>query len=348
VFPTAMNQWDARSSVPSRKEVWRRAIEAGSAVQRARLPTFFGSGTRKPIGLPMSSDCCQWLANAPPAKVFPWGDKFKDTSDDGAQDESFGLVDCGLILESEGSAAQPVDLQIRIKARQGLSSIEIPAPMDLRSGHIEIHVTSPDGLSRKYRTRSRSCGNSRQRLERGSVLRRNYTLLGDAGGVLFPVPGKYLLEAVLPTLGARSGPMIYEVSHAVGPFASAEFQRFLANDLPRGDEVGWRLTDQVLASREVAARTKAFLRSKAAARDRQPFMPLDALRRDASSRVQEKDALLRVVRNQRLSTDGTGALQRSIDEAEEVLRKIDASNPSMQYLEHVRQRTRGQVSNKRR
>ncbi|ATE80471.1 hypothetical protein [Pseudomonas frederiksbergensis] len=337
-FPTAMNQWDDRSIVDDRAEVWRQAIQQGSPLQTECLPEYFNSGKRRPLGLPMSADCCKWLAGAPQTDVFPWGGKFKDLSVGGVDDQSIGLIDCYLAIESEGSVAQPVDLQVRISARSIFEAIEIPATVDLRSGVIEIHITSPAGITRKYRCRSLTCGTSRQRLERGRIIRRNYSLVGDANGILFPVAGIYQIEAVLPTLGARSGPVEYNIRPATGPFANPAFQQFLANDLPNDDLAGWCAVDEALDSRDVGTKTKSFLRSKAAARGHRFFMPLEELRREASSRVQERDALLRVVRLRQALDRNTSELKRAVDDAEDIFRATDMSNPSIQYLEHVRQR----------
>jgi hypothetical protein len=337
-FPTAMDQWDIRVSVNDRGLVWRQAIQNGSVLQRTLLRTFYGNGTRHPIGLPMSATCCQWLANPNIGAILPWASPFKDSSDDGAQDVSYGLIECHLELRGGGSVAQPVDLQVQVSVAHGQESVELPANLDLRSGLIEVHVTAPSGAKRKYRTKSRTCGTSRQTLDRGKVLRSNYTLISDSSGLLFPVPGPYMLEAVLPTLGARSGSVRFDVGPAIGPFAEAAFQTFLAKDLPDDDSAGWRAVEEVLQSRAVAPATKGFLRSKAAARGHRPFASLDELKREASPRVQERDVLLRVIRLRRQQSGAYRDLNRAIDEAEEVLRATDSSNPSIQYLEHVRRR----------
>lgn len=337
-FPTAMHQWDIRSAVGDRRLVWQKAITQGSPLQRARLPGFFGNGSRQPIGLPMSASCCQWLAGQNLQEIVPWGSHFKDPSGNGSDDSAFGLVDCRLTVQSRaGSVAQPVDLQVQLSmAPQAPDAIEVPLTFDLRSGLIELYVTPPHGASRRYRTKSRTCGTARRVMEKGDVLRRNYTLIGDANGVLFPIPGVYRLEAKLPSLGASSGQVEFYVGPAVGPFADAGFQTFLAKDLPEDDEHGWRAVDEALQSRAVSPGTKGFLRSKASARRRQPFMGMQELRREASPRVQEKDVLLRVVRLRREPTRRASEFDRAIDEAEQVLRETDATNPSIQYLEHVR------------
>lgn len=337
-FPTAMNQWDARASVHDRRAVWRQAISNGSVLQGTRLRTFFGNGSRHPVGLPMSAICCAWLNGPNLGAILPWASQFKDSTDDGAQDASCGMIECRMEVRGTGSVAQPVDLQVQISPAPGQESVDIPAALDLRSGLIEIHVTTPAGITRKYRTRSRTCGTSRQRLERGRTLRRNYSLLSDSGGLLFPVAGTYKLEAVLPTLGVRSGAISFVVDSAVDPFADVAFQSFLAKDLPADDSAGWRAVDEVLQSRAIPSATKAFLRSKAAARNRRPFVPIDQLKQEASPRVQERDVLLRVIRMSRNRVDDPSPLYHVIDQAEEVLRATDSSNPSIQYLEHVRRR----------
>jgi hypothetical protein len=337
-FPTAMHQWDIRSAVGDRRLVWKKAITQGSQLQRARLLGFFGNGSRQPLGLPMSALCCQWLAGQNLREIVPWGSHFKDPSGNGSDDSAFGLVDCRLTVQSHaGSVAQPVDFQVHVSVSpQAPDAIEVPLTLDLRSGLIEFYVTPPHSESRRYRTKSRTCGTARRVLEKNRVLRRNYTLLGDANGVLFPTPGVYKLEARLPSLGASSGQVEFYVGPAVGPFAEAGFQAFLAKDLPEDDEQGWRAVDEALQSRAVSPATKGFLRSKASARRRKPFMGVQELRREAAPRVQEKDVLLRVVRLRREPTRQAGELERVIDEAEQVLRETDDTNPSIQYLEHVR------------
>ncbi len=336
-FPTAMNQWLVRSSVKNRKAVWQAAISGGSDLQRLRLPVFFRNGSRQPIGLPMSARCCHWLTNPNRVDIIPWGSRFKDSTGSGPEDASAGLLSCRLAIQSqEGSIAQPVDIQIEVAAVDGRRSVDIPMTLDLRSGLIEVHVTSPSGDKRIYMTKSRSCGTARRVLPKGAVSRRNYTLIGDADGVLFPSAGTYQLEAVLPTLGARSERVEFRVGPAVGVFGEADFQRFLAEDLPGDNERGWRAVLEVLGSRKVSALTKSFLRSKASARSRSPFMPMRMLRESASPRVQERDALLRVVRLRRAVTSQAKRLRLAIDDAEGVLRASDETNPSIQYLEHVR------------
>jgi hypothetical protein len=348
-FPTAMNQWDIRSAVSDRRVVWRRAINQGSPLQRAVLPAFFGNGSRQPLGLPMSASCCKWLASQGPRDVLPWGSHFKDPAGNGSDDTSYGLVGCRLELQSSsGSVAQPVDLQVQILIKGNEEAIELPYALDLRSGLIELYITPPHGEVRRYRTRSRTCGTSRRILERGRVLRRNYTVVGDANGVLFPTPGRYKLEAVLPSLGAWSGPVEFYVEPAAGPFAEAAFQSFLARDLPADDDLGWRAVEEALSSRAVSPTTKAFLRSKAAARKRGAFSATPDLRQDASPRMQERDALLRVVRLRREPTVRPGELSRVIDAAEQILRHTDDSNPSIAYLEHVRRADEEQRSKEKR
>lgn len=348
-FPTAMNQWDVRSAVGDRGAVWRKATTQGSPLQKSLLPAFFGNGTRSPLGLPMSARCCDWLTAQGSQSLLPWGDRFKDPSGDGAQDASFGLVTCRLVIQTpSGSLAQPVDFQVQISALSDDEGLDLPAALDLRSGLIELHVTPPYGNSRRYRTKSRTCGTTRQRLQKGKLIRRNYSLIGDVNGVLFPTPGMYTLEAVLPSLGARSGPVEFYVGPAAGPFDQARFQTFLAKDLPTSDEAGWRWVEEALASRAVPALTKGFLRSKAFARGRMPLTAVHNLRREASPRIQERDSLLRVVRLRRRPLTAIGELEQAIDEAEQVLRDTDETNPSIQYLEYVRRTAADQRGKERR
>ena len=336
---TAMDQWDARSAVYDRSAVWKRVTQQGSSLQISMLKPFYGFGNKHPIGLPMSARCCQWLATQAVGDVLPWSGDFKDQSDQGSHDAAFGLVECELEVFGAGMVAQPVDLQVRVSLAPGQDGVDLPEAIDVRSGLIEIHVTAPNGTRRKYRSKSQTCGTSRKHLQRSFAIRRNYSLIADKAGLLFPEPGTYLIEAVLPTLGARSGTVHFEVAPAAGVFGHPDFQAFLAKDLPAGASTAWTAVDQMLRSGELAPATKGFLKSRAAARGHGAFSALDELRRDAAPRIQERDMLLRVIRLSRLGSVDPRRLLRVIDEAEEVFRATDGSNPSIQYLEHVRRRT---------
>jgi hypothetical protein len=337
-YPTAMNQWDYRSSVYNRSDIWIKAIEQGSVLQNRNLPTYFNGGNRSPLGLPMSAACCEWLESAPRELVLPWGSPFKDFVYGGVDDKSFGLIDCQLSIESEGSVAQPIDLKVSISPSQMLESVDIPVTIDMLSGIIEVHITSPVGNTRAYRCKSLTCGSIRQELVRGRVVCRNYSLLADSNGILFPAQGVYRVEAVLPTLGARSGSHNYVVGPAVGPFKKRKFWRFLIHDFPKDDVTGWASVDEALSSNKIPLNTKSFLKYKAAARGHRPFMPMEELRREASARVQERDALLRVVRLRSVSGSSSDDIKQAVDDAEDIFRTTDMWSPSIDYLENIRQK----------
>lgn len=340
-FTTAMNQWDERSAVNSRKVVWNQAISAGSLFQRTNLPLFFGNGKRSPIGLPMSATCCDWLAQSDQNEIIPWKTRFKDFASAGGNDVSHGLVECRLVLQTaKGSVAQSVDFRIQVAPKQNSPSITLPHNLDLRSGLIEFYVISPDGLRRKYKSRALTCGTERINMTDRPAIRRNYSLAADSAGVLFPKPGIYGLQAAVPTLGAYSDVVEFAVDPSVGHFGDRAFQEFITRDFPRETPEGWRAVEELLASREVSPSTKAFLKSKAAARKLRPFPSLDELERDAAPRIQERDALLRVVRLRQKKDAKSVDLEKAVDAAEGVFRATDDSNPSLLFLEHVRQSTK--------
>lgn len=335
-FPTAMNQWDERSMVQDRVALWSQAITAANATQRARLRSFYGDGSRHPLGLPMSTSCCDSLAGSALSDVEPWGTPFKDDAG-GALDIAARSVICDFDVQTERcSVAQPLDFSVQFKLAPGVPAGDIPTVLDIRSGSVQLHITSPDGRGRVYQGGTRTCGELRRRIRPGQVVRRNYSLLGDINGLVFPVAGTYQLGIVVPRLDVRSLTRSIAVLPAADPFANASFRAFLGRGLPAGSPAGWRTVDAFLQSESTWESTKAHLATKALARGVRPLEARKRLRAAAAPRILEKDALLRIFLLRRSPSATEAMVHRAIDDAERVFRKCDTEHPTLEYLTYVR------------
>ena len=337
-FPTAMDSFDRRNGVgDDRVELWTEAIDGAAGAHAAKLRAFFGDGQRRPIGLPMSSRCCEALATPLLSRVEPWGEPFDDTSAGAQDDQARPVLRCTIELQTiRPAVAQPLDLAIALRLAPGTQMRDVPCGLDLHSGLLVLDFVTPSGESRRYLPARHDCGTLMRRLRPGQVVRRNHSLLADSAGLMLAEPGRYRLRAGMPEFGVYSEWLELQVAAASGVFAEASFQEFLRRGLPQASGEGWRQVGTVLASPDVAEPTKAHLAVRGAAQGQLNFQPVRRLRRFASPRVTERDALLRVLHLLRAPGTAPLALHRAIDDAERILRTCDREHPTLEYLTYVR------------
>jgi hypothetical protein len=209
--------------------------------------------------------------------------------------------------------------------------------LERTSGELVIQLMQPDGKLRVLRPRQLSCTTARRRLRPQQKIRRHDSLLSDCSDLVFPMPGRYKVRALVPQTRSRSAWEAIDVAPASGALAEPAMQEFLRRGMPSGADAHWRQLDSVLADKKISPQVRADLSSRAAARGRRPFGPLRQVRNEASPAVAEQDALRRVAYLRRHGTD-LEALHQSIDHAERLFASADVQHPTLDYLAFVRRR----------
>lgn len=334
-FETAMAQFDDRARVNDRVQLWREAIDGAAPSYGNKLSAFFGAGNASPIGLPMSKNCCDLLADRPTSKVAPWGSNFEDDGEGTRNDVAFGRLACSLELETDQlQVAQPLEFSITLRLRPGEKAGDIPAALDLRSGNVRLELIGPDGKARSLLPDGQSCTAGRRRLRPGQIARRHYSLLGDRRGLALPKPGDYRLRAVLPALDARSDWAAFRVASAQSPLALPTVKAALRRGVAGKDRKHWDAIRQILAGQELSPATRAHLALLGVAKQLLDLQPLRAMRAIASPRIAERDAVLRIAHWQQQAN--VEEVHRAIDAAERLFSACDPQHATLSYLRHLR------------
>lgn len=335
-FTSAMNSWDERSQVGDLASVWNDAIAAGPAPYAERLRGFFGNGTRQPLGLPMSESCCNKLVESSPSELEPWLSSFAGTDVQDARHAGSAALQCTLEIHGEAwTVSHPLDFTVTLSLAPEARAAAVPALLERTSGELVIELEQPDGKLRVLHPRQRSCTSAQRRLRPRQKIRRHDSLVSDVHDLVFPVPGRYKVRALVPQTGSRSAWTIVDVAAASGALAEPAMQDFLRRGMPSGADAHWRLLDGMVADTKITPQLRADLASRAAARGRRPFAPLRQLRDAASPAVAEQDALRRVAHLRRQGTD-LAALHQAIDHAERLFASADLQHPTLDYLAYVR------------
>jgi hypothetical protein len=348
MFPTAMNQWDRRSTVfanlPARQSAWRNLIDLSSVEVRPKIVSFFAQGTRSPLGLPMSIECQQWIRTASAKDIAPWGDPFRGLDGDDQQliasnpsplrlrvtEEQIHLgesIDCVVALDSSGTT---------------LGSLVVPKGLGLREDTITLHVRSPNGPWRRYHPKVALCSSGESRLlMSGKQIQRSFSLLADRFGLLFPEEGHYELIARIPSIGLSSASVPIHVRSPVSIFAMIPFRKFLADGMPSRDPESWRFVTQVINDSSISQRVRAHLASERVSKrvigNSTANARLIEAARYESPRSLQKNLLVRVARSRYSASTIQSNVGKLLNAAEESLRLDDDEHPSLEYLSFVRQ-----------
>lgn len=334
-FTSAMDSWGKRDDVDSRAAVWNEAIGGGPAQFAQRLRSFFGNGGRQPLGLPMSERCCNRLVGGQPVDVEPWRSGFVGAD---VEDAGGGVLRCVLEVRNKAvTVAQPLDITVTLSVPQAASAITVPPLLERTSGELVLQLQQPDGTLRILRPLQVSCTSALRRLRPRQKIRRHDSLISDCNDLVFPVPGRYMLRALVPKAGSGSAWEAIDVTPAAGPLAEPAMQEFLRRGMPSGTDAHWQQLDALVADKKLAPHLRADLSSRAAASGHRPFDPLRQLRSDASPAVAEQDALRRIAHLRRHAADPE-TLHQAIDHAERLFAAGDAEHPTLGYLTYVRRR----------
>ena len=340
-FTTAMDSWDDRFKVPDRSQVWNDVMSAASASFAQRLRGYFGTGDRRPLGLPMSEECCNKLIAMPSPSVAPWLSPFHSKHRADLQDVANSPLQC--LLEIHGQAwmvAQPLDFTVTLSLTAGAAAMVVPGLLERTSGELLIQLMQPDGTLRVLRPRQVSCTSTRRRLRPRQKIRRHDSLISDRDDLVFPIPGEYKVRALVPQTQSHSAWTTIDVAPAAGVFADPAMREFLKRGMPGGAaETHWRELDDIVADERVAPQLRADLASRAAGRGKRPFEPLRQVSGAASPAVAERDALRRVAYLRRRGDIDGEPLHRAIDHAERLFAAADAQHPTLGYLDYVRRRS---------
>jgi len=334
-FTTAMDSWDERFRVDSRVEIWNKAISGGPTHVADRLRGFFGNGSRLPLGLPMSASCCGKLLSGPPSRIEPWLSPFDG---DDPRDASDGALQCSIAVHNPSvTVAQPLDITVTLSLPASSAAIVVPPLLERTSGELVIQLRQPDGKLRVLRPRQVSCTSAVRRLRPRQKIRRNDSFISDCSDLVFPMPGRYEVRALVPLARSASAWETIDVVPASGALAEPAMQEFLRRGMPSGAETHWRQLDEVVADKQLTPQIRADLASRSAARGRRPFELLRDVRDSASPAVAEQDALRRIASLKRNGSD-LEALHQAIDRAERTFESADAQHPTLDYLTHLRRK----------
>ena len=332
-FASAMDSYDERVAVLDRSQVWNDAINKGPVLFAQRLRGFFNAGVQQPLGLPMSERCCNKLVTSPRLDVEPWLSPFVEND---PQDREDGSLQCRLELHGDvWAVAHPLDFTVTLSLPRGAGPSVVPAVLERTSGELVIELMQPNGKLRVLRPRQLSCASGQRRLRPGQKIRRHDSLISDCNDLVFPMPGRYEVRALIPQVGSRSRWTTIDVAPAFGALAEPNMQSFLRRGMPTEDDANWQHLTDVMADKMIAPHLRADLWSRSAARGRRAFEPLRQLSNVATPAVVEQDALRRVAYLRRHQTD-VETMHRAIDRAERVFASSDAQHPTLGYLAHLR------------
>jgi len=346
-FPTAMNQWDRRSTVsklPARQQTWQDLIQASDALLRPKITDYFGQGTRSPLGLPMSTRCQHWIGAAHAGALAPWGDPFRGFGDDDRRLLDGSQFTLSLdVPDAQVHVGEPVDCAVALHATGATpESRMIPQGLGLRDGTIALSLRNPGGEVRKYAAKVTLCSGGGQRLlAPGQRIRRSFSLLADRFGLLFPEEGIYELRAEVPALGLSSTPVAIDVRTPVSAFASRHFRDFLAAGMPTQHREGWRAVTRAINDHAVSRRVRAHLASERVSKrvlgNSSANAALIAAAGGETPRSMQKNLLVRLARSRQSATADVAGVRMLLDAAEAALRQDDDAHPSLDYVALVRQ-----------
>ncbi len=346
-FPTAMNQWDRRSTasqLPVRRQAWQDLIQASGAAQRPKIASYFGQGTRSPLGLPMSMRCQHWISTAQARGLAPWGDPFRGLGGDDRR-----LLDgseCTLVLDvpdTQVHVGEPVDCTVALHATGATpDSRMIPQGFGLRDGTIALSLRNPGGEVRTYAAKVTLCSSGGQRLlAPGQRIRRSFSLLADRFGLLFPKEGGYELMAEVPALGLSSAPVAINVRAPVSAFVSRHFRDFLAKGMPTQHREGWRDVTRAINDPALSRRVRAHLASERVSKrvlgNSSANASLITAAGGETPRSMQKNLLVRLARSRHRAAADAAGMRMLLDAAEAALRQDDDAHPSLDYVALVRQ-----------
>jgi hypothetical protein len=346
-FPTAMNQWDRRSTasqLPARLQAWQDLIQASGAAQRPKITGYFAQGTRSPLGLPMSTQCQHWIGTAQAGGLAPWGDPFRGLGGDDRLLLNGSQCTLSLhVLDDQVHVGEPVDCTVALHATGATpESRVIPQGLGLRDGTIALSLRNPGGEVHKYAAKIMLCSSGGQRLlAPGQSIRRSFSLLADRFGLLFPEEGGYELWAEVPALGLSSAPVAIEVRAPVSAFVSRKFRDFLAEGMPTQHREGWRAVTRAVNDRTLSRRVRAHLASERVSRrvlgNSSANAALIAAAGSETPRSMQKNLLVRLARSRHSAAADTAGVRMLLDAAEAALRQDDDEHPSLDYVALVRQ-----------
>lgn len=130
----------------------------------------------------------------------------------------------------------------------------IPAVLERTSGELVIQLQRPDGQLRILHPRQLSCTAARRRLRPRQKIRRHDSLISDCSDLVFPIPGRYRVRALVPKTGSRSAWVAIDVEPASGALAEPAMLEFLRRGMPGGADAHWRQLDGVIADTALAQR----------------------------------------------------------------------------------------------
>lgn len=333
-FTTVMNSFDDRFKVTDRSQAWNDVIAAGGSSFATRLREFFGTGTRQPLGLPMSEKCCDELITF----HGPWLSKFDGQDATDLEDSGdAGRPECRLEIHGQTWAvAQPLDFTVTLSLQSGAVATAVPSVLDRTSGELVIQLQQPDGSLRALQPRQLSCTSAWRRLRPRQRIRRHDSLISDRSNLVFPNPGTYKVRALVPHIGSRSAWSTIEVGPAAGVLGAPAMIEFFRRGMPSGADPHWRELDAVVADNDLAPQLRADLASRAFGRGKRPFESLRTAPGTPSPAVAEQDALRRVAYERRRGLKHVESLHRALDHAERLFAAADAQHPTLDYLAYVR------------
>ncbi len=337
-FPTAMNQWDDRSTVSSVATVWRKAIDAAvDPGYKSQLRGFFGSGQRQPLGLPMSASCCRGLVRTPLSDVQPWGGTFDDANVAGGTQDAVSSVQCHLRIQNQSLAVgEPLAFDVELRMHRGHGSADVPSSLELHGRQLQIVLTSPDGGVRALEPTALSCGGgSPRRLRADSVARSNFCIATDRRGLLFPVSGHYRISAHLPRLGIRSPSVEVEVHE--GRYSPARILLASLSDrksYPPSLDI--KSLQESISDKSLGVEARAHLHWRAASLGMARPELKGEIAEKAPARIREDMALLKIARILAKPRRDARALHEAIDAAESRFHATDHRHASLDYLAYLR------------
>ena len=251
---SVMNQDSARPNHRNEMDAsWQWTLGHLDERDRPAMEEFFQEGRRNLIGLPFAPGSVAFLKRSEPEnKVLPWGERFRDIGDDGWHDNADPELVCELVPEREDwCVGEPFDFQLLIRNTSRLRQHSVPLHLGMKFGNVCLHVRRPDGSVYQHKSRSQVCGAGRRILNPGEQIARSFSVLHSPDGVVFPVPGGYVIDLTLPSIPLYTDPLVIDVADPrLSELGDRYFQRFLRDGLPVRSRRNWGILDGILRAPE--------------------------------------------------------------------------------------------------
>lgn len=246
-YASTMNQAHLRAKI-DRAKSWTNARREAKAIRQKGRNPYLDLPQQRPKLYPVSYSNRRYLNENPRAdEIRPWGKPYRGRGTPHDLEVNPLLELETRINWSALTVGAPLELET-ILTNQSSSLIEIDSHFAPELGNLVLIITPPSGKTFRYEPRHMAQLSDGQTLKVGSSLSSRFVVKDSPQGVLFPVPGRYVVQTSVPALAAIASPLFVDVelpSHR--SFGDKAFQKFLADGAPITRPRHSKQLDRILA-----------------------------------------------------------------------------------------------------